>query len=79
MNTNKQQTAPSAPQMRHSEFKKWVNEKFAIAKGHERAFYQCDVCQTMAYLDFVPYSLGGHVVTTNCGHSFKNHYLFNKF
>lgn len=75
MTTNQNITiAPLAPSMRPQEFKDYINEKFSIAKGHERAFYQCKVCKTIAYLDYVPYSLGGNVVSTNCGHSFKSSY-----
>lgn len=58
-------------------FKAEVNNKHTLAVGYEREFVKCEKCNAMAYYDYTPYSLSNPIITTPCGHSFKDH--FKKF
>lgn len=55
-------------------FKESINNRYKIRKGYQRAFVQCKECKAMAYYDYVPYSLSNPIMTTPCGHSFKDYY-----
>lgn len=55
-------------------FKISVNRRFKIKKGYSRAFCKCSSCGNRAYYDYIPYSLQNPIMTTGCGHDFKNYY-----
>lgn len=44
-----------------------------LAPGYKRDWYQCKVCGFQMYMDYVPYSMSNPVVTSPCGHDFREH------
>lgn len=39
-----------------------------IPKGHKRQWLKCRTCATVAYYDYVPYSLSNPIMWMPCGH-----------
>lgn len=39
------------------------------ARGEKRQWVKCRTCGTVAFYDFVPYSLGNPIMFLGCGHS----------
>jgi hypothetical protein len=55
-------------------FKRIYNKENQLISGYRRAFVKCKRCKTMAAYDYVPYSLYNPIMTTPCGHSFRDYY-----
>ena len=44
-----------------------------IAQGRVRQWVECNMCNTVAYYDYVPYSLSNPVKTAPCEHRFEDY------
>jgi hypothetical protein len=55
-------------------FKRVYNKQNPLQKGYSRAFYECRKCKVKGSYDYVPYSLSNPIITTACGHSFREYY-----
>ena len=45
-----------------------------VRRGMKRAFVACKQCESVAYYDFVPYSLSNGVACLPCGHGLTTHF-----
>jgi hypothetical protein len=55
-------------------YKRKVNKKYPLMGGHSRSFCKCKKCKTKGFYDYIPYSLRKPIITTSCGHFFKEYY-----
>lgn len=56
-------------------FKRYINKKYPLTWKYHRAFVKCKKCKTQSWYDYVPFSLSNPIMTTTCGHSFKDDYI----
>jgi hypothetical protein len=55
-------------------FKRVYNKRHPLPRGNDRKFVECRKCKRKAAYDFVPFSLSSPVITTPCGHSFRENF-----